>query len=122
LNETFSGNDDEVSTYWRKNDHELVSALENMVLRASKGLSEMQGKTLRDLVFEFRDIQSVRLCVDGPAKIAPRKISLKPHAVPRRATSRRYAPKHLNFMRKQMNPHSRWSSPVLIVPKSETAG
>jgi hypothetical protein len=39
----------------------LLKALENMVLRAFKGLSEIQGKALRDLAFEFRDIWRLRL-------------------------------------------------------------
>ena len=73
-----------------------------MVLRASKELSEIHGKALRDLVFEFKDIWRVRLSADGPAKVTPLKVPLKPDAVPRRAKARRYAHKHLDFMRKQI--------------------
>jgi hypothetical protein len=40
LNETFNEADDEVS-FGETSDHELLEALENMVLRASKGLSEI---------------------------------------------------------------------------------
>jgi len=40
LNETFNEDDDEVPI-GETNDHELLEALENMVLRASKGLSEI---------------------------------------------------------------------------------
>jgi len=67
LNETFNEDDDEVPI-GETNDHELQEALENLMLRASKGLSEIQDKALRDLVFEFRDIWRVRLSADGPAK------------------------------------------------------
>jgi len=101
-----------------------------MVLRASKGICEIHGKALRDLVFKLRDIWRVRLSAEGPAKFTPLKVHLKPGAVPRRAKARRYAPKHLNFMSKHIkmleemgyirrNPHSRWSSPVLIVEKPQ---
>ena len=55
MNETFNEDDDEVPI-GETNDHELLQALENMVLRASNELSEVQGKTLRDLLFEFRDV------------------------------------------------------------------
>jgi hypothetical protein len=55
FNETFNEDDDEVPI-GETNDHELLQALENMVLRASNELSEVQGKTLRDLLFEFRDV------------------------------------------------------------------
>jgi len=127
LNETFNEDDDEVPI-GETNDHELLEALDIMVLRASKGLNEMQGKALCDLVFDFRDIWRVRLSADGPAKVTPLRVYLKPDAVPLRAKARRYAPKDLDFMRKQIKlleemdyirrkPHSRWSSPVLIVPK-----
>jgi hypothetical protein len=127
LNETFNEDDDEVPI-GETNDHESLEALENMVLRPSKGLSEIQGKALRYLVFEFRDIWRVRFSPDGPAKVTPLKVHLKQDAVPPSAKARRYAPKHLDFMRKQMNlleemgynrrnPHSQWSSPVLILPK-----
>jgi hypothetical protein len=67
LNETFNEDDDEVPI-GETNDHELQEALENLMLRASKGLREIQYKALRDLVFEFRDIWRVRLSADGPAK------------------------------------------------------
>jgi len=43
LNETFNEDDDELPI-GATNDHELLEALQNMVLMASKGLSEMQGK------------------------------------------------------------------------------
>ena len=125
LNETFNEDDDEVPI-GETSDHDLLEALENMVLRASKGLNEIQRKALRDLVFEFRDIGGLRLSADAPAKVTPLKVHLKPGAGPRRATARRYAPKHLDFMRKQIksleemgyirrNTHSQWSSPLLIV-------
>ena len=55
LNETFNEDDDKVPI-GETNDHELLEALENMVLRASKGLREMQGKALRDLVFELESV------------------------------------------------------------------
>jgi len=121
LNETFNEGDDEVPI-GGINDHELLEALENMVLRTSKGLRETQGKALRDLVFEFRNIWRVRLSADGPAKVTPLKVHLKPA---RTAKVRRYVPKHLNFMRKLLqemcsirrNPHNRCSSPFSIVPK-----
>ena len=73
-----------------------------MVLRASKGLSQTQGKALPDLVFEFRDIRRVRLSADGPAKVTPLKVHLKPDAVRRRGKARRYALKHLDFVRMQI--------------------
>jgi hypothetical protein len=125
LNETLNEDDDEVPI-GGTNDHEFVEALENMVLRASKRLSEMQGKALRDLVFEFRDIWRVRFSPDAPAKVTPLKIHLIPHAVPRRAKARRYASKHLDFTREHIklleemgfirrNSQSPWSSAVLIV-------
>ena len=101
LNETFNEDDDEVPI-GETNDHELLEALDDMVLRASKELSEIQGKALRELVLEFRDIWRVRLSADGPAKFTHLKVHLKPDAVPRRAKARRYTPKHLDFMRKQM--------------------
>jgi len=99
-----------------------------MVLRASKGLSEMQGKALRDLFRALRYMWRERLSADGRAKVTPVKVYLKPDAVPPTAKARRYAPKHLDFMRKQIklleemgdicrSPHHRWNSPVLIVPK-----
>jgi len=99
-----------------------------MVLRASKRLVEMQDKTLRDLVFKLRDIWRVTLSPHGPAKITPLKVHLKADAVPRTAKARRHAPKHWDFMRKQIkmleemsytrrNPNTRWSLPILIVQK-----
>ena len=98
------------------------------MLRASKELSEIQGKALRDLVFEFKDIWRVRLSADGPAKVTPIKVHLKPDAFPCRTKAIWYAPKRLDFMRKQIksleemgcirrNTDSRRSSPVLIVAK-----
>jgi hypothetical protein len=101
LNEAFNEDDDEVPI-GERNNHELLETLENMVLRASKGLSEIQGEALRDLFFEFRDSWRVRLAADGPAKVTPLKVDLKPDAVPRRARARRCEPKHLDFMRKQI--------------------
>jgi len=70
------------------------------VLRASKELSEIQVKALRDLVFSIQEHLENKLSADGPAKVTPLKVHLKPDAVPRRAKARRYAPKHLDFMRK----------------------
>ena len=127
LNETFTEDDNEVPI-GETNNHDLLEVLENMVLRASKGLSEMQGKSLLDLVFEFRNICRLRLSADGSAEVTSLKAHLEPNTVPRRAKARRDAPKHLVFMRKQIklleemcyirrNPHSQWSSPELIVPK-----
>ena len=46
---TYNDDDDEVHI-GETNDHDFLESLENMVLRASKGLSEMQGKALCDLV------------------------------------------------------------------------
>jgi hypothetical protein len=73
LNETFNEDDDEVPI-GERNGHKLLEAPENLVLRASKRLSETQGKALRDLVFEFRDIWRARLSADGPTKVTPLKI------------------------------------------------
>jgi len=95
------------------------------VLRASKGLSKMQGKALRDVIFEFRDIWSLRLSADGPEEVTPLKVHLKPDVVPRRAKARRYAPRHLDLIRRQIklheemgymsrSAHTRCSSPVLM--------
>jgi hypothetical protein len=53
LNETFNEDDDEIPI-GETNDHKLLEALENMVLRASKGLSEIQGKALHDLILNSR--------------------------------------------------------------------
>ena len=89
LNETFNEDDDEVLIGETK-DHELLEALENMVLRASKGFIEMQGKALHDLVFEFRDIWRVRLSADGPAKVISLKVPLKPFAGTRIADGTRH--------------------------------
>jgi hypothetical protein len=68
LNETFNEDDDGVPA-GETNDHELLEALENMVLRASKELSEMHGKAWLDLVLEFRDIWRVRFSAHGPANV-----------------------------------------------------
>jgi len=62
----------------------------------------LQGKAFRDLFFEFRDIWRVRLSADGPVNLTPLKVYLKPDAVPHTAKPRRYAPQHLDFMRKQI--------------------
>jgi hypothetical protein len=64
------------------------------VLRPSKGHRDIQGKALRNLISEFRDIWRVRLSTDGPAKVTPLKVHLKPDA------ARRYAPKTLAFHEK----------------------
>ena len=83
---------------------------------------------MRDLVFEFKDIWKVRLSADGPEKVTPLKVHLKPDAVPHNAKARGYAPKHTDFMRKRIrlleeigyiprNPRSPWGSAVSIAPK-----
>jgi hypothetical protein len=57
---------------------------------------------LRDVAFEFRDIWRVRLSAEGPAKVTPIKVHLKPDPVPRRAKARWYATKRLDFTREQI--------------------
>jgi hypothetical protein len=60
--------------------------------------------------------------------VKPFKVHLKSDVVPRKARARKYAPKHRDWMIKHVkmlekngfirkNPSTRWSSPVLIVPK-----
>jgi hypothetical protein len=70
----------------------------------------------------------VGLTDSGPAKVRHCETHLKSDLVPRRARARKYAPKHRDYMIKDVkmqerkgfirrNPSSRLSSPVLIVPK-----
>jgi hypothetical protein len=65
LNKTFNEDDDEVRI-GELNDHELLQALENMLLGAFKGLSEMQGKALRDL----KRFQHFDLCEVNPLNVS----------------------------------------------------
>ena len=93
-----------------------------MVSQASDGLDSVHIKALRNLVHRYKNIWRVKLSADGPAKVTPLKIHLKPDAIPRRAKAQRYAPKHLDFMRKYSRAisdiiHCRWSSLILVVPK-----
>jgi hypothetical protein len=60
------------------------------------------NETFNEDYDEFRDIWKAKLSANGPGKVTPLKVHLKPDAVPRRAKVRRYAPKHLDFMRKQV--------------------
>jgi len=73
------------------------------------------------------------LSKDGPAKVTPFAVTLKTDAVPRRSRARRYSPEHTKFVRNHIemlvrrgclkwNPHSKWSSPVMIVPKPRRPG
>jgi len=73
-----------------------------MVSQASDGLDSVHIKALRNLVHRYKNIWRVKLSADGPAKVTPLKIHLKPDAIPRRAKAQRYAPKHLDFMRKHV--------------------
>ena len=57
---------------------------------------------LRSLVEKYRDIWRVSLIDDGPAKLKPFKVHLKSDAIPRRARARKYAPKHRDWMIKQV--------------------
>jgi hypothetical protein len=59
LNDTFNG-DDEIPI-GETNDHDLLEDFEKMVLRASKGLSEMQGKDWRDLVLNQEHLEGKTL-------------------------------------------------------------
>jgi hypothetical protein len=99
-----------------------------MVSQDSDGLDSVEIEALRNYVYRDKDIWRVKLSEDGPAKVTPLKIHLKPNAIPRRAKARKYAPKNVDFMRKHVkvleemgnigrNPHSRRSSPILVVPK-----
>jgi len=106
----------------------LDQAIAGMVQRTSMYLAEEKLAKLRSLIEKYRDISRVSLTDDCPAKVKPFKVHLKSDAVPRRARARKYAPKHRDWMIKHVkmleknefirkNPSSRWSSPVLIVPK-----
>jgi hypothetical protein len=48
------------------------------------GSGRARKSSLLHMVFEFKDIWRVRLSADGPEKVTPLKVHLKPDAVPRR--------------------------------------
>jgi len=73
-----------------------------MITRVSKGLGKDQTEDLWSLVFGFKDIWTVALTNDGPAKVKPCKVHLIPGAVPGKAKMRRYARARLNFMYSQV--------------------
>jgi len=65
--------------------------------------------------------------------VTPFAVTLKTDAVPRRSRARRYSPEHTKFVRNHIemlvrrgclkwNPHSKWSSPVMIFPKPGRPG
>ena len=66
-----------------------------MITRVSKGLGKDQTEDLWSLVFGFKDIWTVALTNDGPAKVKPCKVHLIPGAVPGKRA-------RLNFMYSQV--------------------
>jgi hypothetical protein len=95
-----------------------------MLTKGSLFLDEEQLSKLRSLVEKYRDIWRVGLIDVGPAKCKSFKVHLKSDAVPRQPRVRDYAPKHRDWMLEKKgfirrNPSSRWSSPVVTVPRQE---
>ena len=82
---------------------------------------------------KHRDCWRVNLSNDGAAKVTPLKVFMKPDAVAKRTKARRYPKVQMDFIRNHVeeleragcirkNPLTRWSSPILVVPKPGKVG
>lgn len=78
---------------------EIGQSLEMMVEKAKvNGLPRKEAKRIRNLLFKHIDVFRFRLGSDGPAKVKPFEIKLKPGAQLSRPASRRYSPMHREFL------------------------
>jgi hypothetical protein len=104
-----------------------------IIERPGRVIDTEQKAKLRNQVCEFVDVWRVALSRDGPAKVTSFETDFKHDAVPRRSRSRRYAIDYRNWLLKHLkaleemgfiyrNKSSRWSSPVMIVPKPKHPG
>ena len=100
----------------------------------SSKLNTKQREELKQLVaVKHRDCWRVNLSNDGAAKVTPLKVFMKPDAVAKRTKARRYPKVQMDFIRNHVeeleragcirkNPLTRWSSPILVVPKPGKVG
>ena len=110
-------------------DDELEKVLMLKIQEAKKdGLPKEHWQNLADLITEFRDIFRVSLKNDPPADVTQMDVHLKPDFKFPKAQNRRYSEEELQFLKQHINsllkggyirrnPHSRWASPVMVVPK-----
>ena len=115
-------------------EEEIQEAFLTMLDKAKEsGMSAKGLAEAKELLKEFRDIFRIKLGKDGPAKIPPMEVKLKPGAKPVKCHQRRYAPAQREFLSKTIkklealgvvraNPTSRWASPALAVPKARAEG
>ena len=110
-------------------DDELGKVLVQKLQEAKKqGLPKEHWQGLVALIREFRDIFRVSLKNDPPADVPQMDVHLKPDFKFPKAQNRRYSDEELQFLKQHINsllkggyirrnPHSRWASPVMVVPK-----
>ncbi|GMF37865.1 unnamed protein product [Phytophthora fragariaefolia] len=85
--------------------------------------------SLRTTVLDYGDVWRARLGADGPARVRPYRVKLKPDAIPFRCKPRRYPPQQSDFLRSHvaelqqfglvsLNNASRWSCAAVPVRKA----
>ena len=115
-------------------DSELERSLHEMIARARQaGLPRKYWSQLTDLVSEFKSIFRVKLMKDAPADVTPMDVHLVPNPSYRNWGNRKYTDEELSWLKEHItkleehgyikrNPHARWASPVMVVPKPHNRG
>lgn len=116
-----------------QDEAELNNAINQMVARPEKNLSEDQKATLKNLIDEYKEIFRVRLGKDPAVAVEPMKIEFEGTERPIKVRQRTYSPEQLSFMKKKVNElvdagfiyrnnSSNWACAPLVVPKPGKEG
>ena len=130
--------DDEMEdpTAERESQVSLKTAIEQMLKRAKEnGMHRRWWKKLCDLVWDYEDIFRVDLTTEPPADVTPMDVSIKPGKESESWTTynRKYTRDELKWLKTHIdslvkggflkrNPHARFASPALVIPKPGRPG
>ncbi|KAE8908713.1 hypothetical protein PF001_g4709 [Phytophthora fragariae] len=95
----------------------------------ANGFPPRMMSSLRTTVLDYGDVWRARLGADGPARVRPYSVKLKPDAIPFRCKPRRYSPLQSDFLRShvaelqqfglvRLNNASRWACAAVPVRKA----
>ncbi|GMF20134.1 unnamed protein product [Phytophthora fragariaefolia] len=95
----------------------------------ANGFPPHMMSSLRTTVLDYGDVWRARLGADGPARVRPYSVKLKPDAIPFRCRPRRYPPLQSDFLRSlvaelqqfglvRLNNASRWACAAVPVRKA----
>ena len=113
---------------------EVWTLLKEALQRAREaGLPDKHYHTLRKLIWEYRDVFSIRLKPGPPADVPAMKMKLKPDAIPKRCFPRKYSAHLSEYMNKMVaeleacgfiyrNSAATWASPMYPIPKPHQEG